>query len=56
MARSSSGLVESARKMLTGLESNSDAVMSRGVTPEFIQTGKSLIERLEAVHSEEETI
>ena len=42
MAKSASKLVEFVRKMLTGLESNSDTVVKRGATPEFIKSGKSL--------------
>jgi sirohydrochlorin ferrochelatase len=56
MAKSSSGLVESARKMLTSLENHSDTLVSRGVTPEFIDTGKRILKQLEAVRSEEEKI
>ena len=56
MARSVSGIVQSVHNMLTGLEGDSETVADRGVTPEFIKNGKSLLERLEALESEQKTI
>jgi hypothetical protein len=56
MAKSASKLVESVHKMLTGLESNSDNVVKRGATPEFIKSGKSLLDRLETLQTEQDTL
>lgn len=56
MAKQLTSLAASTRQMLVGLDGNTDGVVKRGVTPEFIKNGKSLLERLESLQAEQESM
>jgi hypothetical protein len=42
--------------MLVGLTANAEAVAARGVTAEFTQNGQALVESVQALENEQETL
>jgi len=56
MAKSFPDLLASVRQMLVGLEANADAVAARGATPAFTKNGQSLLDSVNALEAEQETL
>jgi hypothetical protein len=56
MAKSLPDLLASARQMLVGLEANADAVAARGATSSFTQNGQALLDGVNALEAEQETL
>jgi len=56
MAKSLPDLLASVRQMLVGLEANADTVASRGATPSFTQNGQALLDNINALEAEQETL
>ena len=56
MAKSIPDLLASVRQMLVGLEANADVVALRGATPAFTQNGQSLLDSVNALEVEQETL
>ena len=56
MAKSFPDLLASVRQMLVGLEANADAVAVRGATPTFTKNGQALLESINTLEAEQETL
>ena len=56
MAKSFPELLASVRQMLVGLEANATDVATRGATPAFAQNGQSLLDSINALEGEQETL
>jgi uncharacterized protein YdgA (DUF945 family) len=56
MAKSFPELLASARQMLVGLQANADEVAVRGATQAFTKNGKSMLESVEALEAEHESM
>jgi hypothetical protein len=56
MAKSLPDLLASVRQMLVGLEANADTVATRGATPSFTQNGQTLLDNINALEAEQETL
>jgi len=56
MAKSFPDLLASVRQMLVGLEANADTVAARGATPAFTKNGQALLESINALEAEQETL
>jgi len=56
MAKSIPDLLASVRQMLVGLEANADVVAGRGATPAFTQNGQSLLDSVNTLEPEQETL
>ncbi|RPI95455.1 MAG: hypothetical protein EHM40_03145 [Chloroflexi bacterium] len=56
MTKSTFGLGTSVRQMLAGMGENNGALVPRGATPEFINGGQTLLDKLESLQSERDKI
>jgi len=56
MAKSFPELLASVRQMLVGLEANAGDVAARGATPAFTQNGQSLLDSVNALEAEQESL
>ena len=56
MAKSFPELLASVRQMLVGLEANAADVAVRGATPAFAQNGQTLLDSINALEAEQETL
>ena len=56
MAKSFPELLASVRQMLVGLEANAVDVAVRGATPAFAQNGQTLLDSINALEAEQETL
>jgi len=56
MAKSFPELLASVRQMLVGLEANAVDVAARGATPAFAQNGQTLLDSINALEAEQETL
>ena len=56
MTKSIPDLLAYVRQMLVGLEANADVVVTRGATPAFTQNGQSLLDSVNALEAEQETL
>jgi hypothetical protein len=56
MAKSLPDLLASVRQMLVGLEANADTVATRGATPSFTKNGQGLLESIDALEAEQESL
>jgi hypothetical protein len=54
MALSFADLVFAVRQMVTALSANQEQVAARGLTPEFVAEGRSLVEQVEALNTKQE--
>jgi hypothetical protein len=56
MSKSFPELLASVRQMLVGLEANAENVAARGATPAFTQNGQSLLDSVNTLEAEQETL
>jgi hypothetical protein len=56
MAKSFPDLLASVRQMLVGLEANAEAVSARGATQDFTKNGQSLLDSVNTLEAEQETL
>lgn len=56
MAKSQPDLLASVRQMLVGLEANADTVATRGATSLFTQNGQALLDSINTLEAEQETL
>jgi hypothetical protein len=56
MAKAFPDLLASVRQMLVGLAANADEVAARGATPAFTQNGQTLLDSVDALEAEQETL
>jgi hypothetical protein len=56
MAQSLAELLASARQMLVGLAANAETVAARGLSADFTQNGQSLVDSVQGLETEQETL
>jgi hypothetical protein len=56
VAKSQPDLLASVRQMLVGLEANADIVAVRGATPSFTKNGQGLLDSVNALETEQESL